>query len=217
MKFGFSTLIILFSLSFYFPISADPISKKEADKWIQHVLHIRGLSPKADLVAIIKADEKIARANLMSMPTSFAFNRDLADIAHELGHFAEHEHNYPKARELHLEALELYKKAGVLEIHGSWDGELHSLEHIFMDFYDEGIVEEKKGHADKADKLFNDAYEWLEKHQLADTELIGSVERFTPRYMRLIHARRQQSKSLTEFHKRVLASSSCKKFLSDDK
>lgn len=209
---------ILFAVTFFisfqlFPheTHADPISKEEAQEWLERVSRIRGI-PLDQISTTYIRQEPALRAQLANMPSSMAFNRDLADNLHVLGHLAEHDHDFPKARAFHLEALELYKKAGVLESKGSANGELHALEHIFMDYYDEAALLVQNNKDDQADELYEKAYEWSQKHSLPG-QLFHQSPRFPKRYLGLLLYRAENLKSLTDADQRALNSVACSRYL----
>ncbi len=204
-KFLFKVTFFILAFILSFQASANPISKEEAQAWLDRASKISGI-PVDRLEETFKSNEAKARETLKSMPSSMAFNRDLADSLHRLGHLAEHEHSYDKARKLHLESYEHYQKSGVLKSQGSSNGLLHAVEHIFMDYYDEAVLRGQKDQDDKAEILYGYAYKWAQQY-LPIEKLMEGSPRFPQRYLGLLLYRAENLKSLTATDEKILNSS----------
>jgi hypothetical protein len=182
-------------------VFADPISKKEADAWVERVRSIMGWSSDFDVEKEAHDREATARAKYQKNPNDPVVIRDLADALHSLGHFAEHRHDFIRAKELHEESLSLFRKTDVPTTE-SWDGVDHASEHIFMDLYDHAFVQEKNGDVKAAEKFFEEAYIWAESEKIAEGSASKS-DRFEKRYVALVKRRgaelKQLSKTATEY------------------
>lgn len=134
-------ILLLLSLIFFVATSAfaDPISKEEADAWVNHVRKIMKWSQDFDVRKEAEQRKEQAELHLNLFPTSKEYRRDLADALHTLGHFAEHDHDFDLAISLHKKSLNLFLESG-FPTRESWaDGVEHALEHLFMSHYDKAI------------------------------------------------------------------------------
>jgi tetratricopeptide (TPR) repeat protein len=145
-KLNFFKNLLLFSLviSFLSPAWANPITKREADAWVQHVRRIMHWDSDFDVRKEAEGRLVQAELNIKAYPKSEEYKRDLADALHTLGHFAEHDHDFLLAQSLHERSLQLYKQSK-FPTRESWDGIEHANEHIFMDSYDQGVILEQQG------------------------------------------------------------------------
>lgn len=160
---------------------ADPITAREAAEWEAHVRRLMKWDSSVDLK--VEAAERRAEAekNLAVNPQSRSDRRDLADALHTLGHMSEHDHRFEFAIAFHMKALENYLVSG-LETRESWnDGTEHAREHLFMDLYDEGVLLERKGDFQNANRYFDSAAYFAHRSGIANN-LRHKTDRFDSRF-----------------------------------
>lgn len=153
----------------------------EQSEWANHVRQIMKWGPEVSIRIQALGRETKAREGLRRQPDSREYKRDLADALHTQGHMAEEDGDFAKAMALHKESLRYFEESG-LPSKESYDGVVHSKEHIFQVFYDSGEKDR--------------AYDYSEKEHLAQTGAIQS-DRFLPRYYDLIKERKVQAKELS--------------------
>lgn len=114
----------------------------------------------------------------------------IADYIHVKGHLEEAAKNFMDAYELHTEALSYYvkvKNESVVSV-ASWDGIEHSLEHMFLDLFDQGYLLALKGEKADAKKYFERAYLFTQSSAYVPKLLLTLLgkERFPQRYLSLL-------------------------------
>ena len=181
---------------------ADPITKQEAAEFEAHVRRIMRVPPNFDLKTEAAEREKKARAGLKKNPESGELKRDLADALHSLGHYAEHDHDYPKALAYHEESLKLYEQSTEYESVESWNGVDHAKEHLFLDLYDTAVLAEQNGDQAKAEQFFEQSYDWIVKGKLLECTA-WQTDRFVPRYTALLKRREAKAQSLSALDKKT--------------
>ncbi|CAN5519501.1 hypothetical protein BH10BDE1_BH10BDE1_14390 [soil metagenome] len=163
------------------PAHADPITPREAAEWESFVRGLMKWDASVDLRLEAAGRRAVAEKNLTLNPQSRVERRDLADALHTLGHMSEHEHRFEFAISFHMKALESFLMSG-LESRESWDdGTEHAKEHIFMDIYDEGVLLERKGDVQNANRYFDSAAYFALRSGIANS-LRHKTDRFDSRF-----------------------------------
>lgn len=190
------TLVTILSILSSPLIHADPITPEEAKEFEDIVRSIERLGSDQDLVEYFenKLYEVRNALDVALSPTSSGLVAETywierlqaqkGDTLHALGHFSEHKFNYEQAIKYHTESLEAYALVGEAPIRGSWNGLEHGAEHLFMDYYDWGVLLERSGKKQEAMGKFKKARE-VEKFYKLHEMLVGG-DRFEPRYLGLL-------------------------------
>jgi hypothetical protein len=170
--------ILAFLLLITVPLFAAEDFGAEGNAWVAEVRHLLKVHNDFDVEAFFRKEEATARKLLSINPDSPENKRRLADALHMQGHFVEYRLNFEAARALHEEALVLYQESG-LKAKTSYDGVLHSVEHIFIDLFDASLELEKQGNANAAKAKLMEALKYALENK---THALLIKERFETRF-----------------------------------
>lgn len=166
--------------SFAQPVEEDEILKFQ--KLIKEKYGLEDLDKTEDFIEYFrkKVNRLKSRVNLSAKEYV-----ELGDTLHLLGHFYEHKYDYKNALLAHEKSYFAYSRTGGLRVTGSWgDGREHTLEHIFMDYFDWSVLLSRQGKKEQALEKLKLAYAFAKTNKLRNR--LGGV-RFQKRYRATLH------------------------------
>lgn len=171
MRLFLMFLSILTSISVQAASPAPPIGRSK-EKFEESIRATYGLTPRADVREFALHQEKTIQEQLRVSPDSPESLRDLGDIYHTLGHLEEYDDNFEAALNYHQKAIENFQRSH-LKSKQSGDKLRHSIEHIFVDMYEQAYKAWQNNDSQN-EFMFRKAIQWARRWDLASSPIIMS-------------------------------------------
>lgn len=171
MRLFLMFLSILTSISVQAASPAPPIGRNK-EKFEESIRATYGLTPRADVREFALHQEKTIQEQLRVSPDSPESLRDLGDIYHTLGHLEEYDDNFEAALNYHQKAIENFQRSH-LKSKQSGDKLRHSIEHIFVDMYEQAYKAWQNNDSQN-EFMFRKAIQWARRWDLASSPIIMS-------------------------------------------